>query len=478
MGYINFMVFSSVIFLFMFLPTVLLGNFLLKKEYRNYFLLIMSLGFYAFGEPKLIYVMLISICINYFSGILIHYGRIKKSEFISRFFIFIGISLNLLLLFYFKYFGFFTASMNDIFNSNLPLKEIILPIGISFFTFQGMSYIIDLYRDKVPVQKNICFLALYVTLFPQLIAGPIVRYIDINGEIRNRECSASMFTDGISRFVVGLAKKMIIANHMGLVADKVFELDPTQTLTTTVAWIGAISYTFQIYFDFSGYSDMAIGLGKMLGFNFLENFNYPYISKSITEFWRRWHISLSSWFRDYVYIPLGGNRRGNVYFNLTCVFLVTGLWHGASFNFIVWGLWHGLFIVFEKVLRLKNISFNIPAPLKWVYTMLVVIIGWVIFRAVNITFALEFLKVMFGLGNNSPIVLFNIGYYLTIKIILITIISIIASVPLLNYINNKISTISPILQDISSKICLIVLFMTSIILIMTSTYNPFIYFRF
>lgn len=472
------MVFSSVIFLFMFLPTVLVGNFLIKKQYRNYFLLIMSLGFYAFGEPKLIYVMLFSISINYFSGLLIYYGKIKSSEFIERFFIFIGVALNLYLLFYFKYFDFFVSSVNSIFHSDIPLKSIILPIGISFFTFQGMSYIIDLYRGKVSVQKNICYLALYVTLFPQLIAGPIVRYIDINDEIENRECTVSMFSEGISRFVVGLAKKMVIANHMALVADKVFELDPTQTLTTTVAWIGAIAYTFQIYFDFSGYSDMAIGLGKMLGFNFLENFNYPYISKSITEFWRRWHISLSSWFRDYVYIPLGGNRKGNVYFNLTCVFLVTGLWHGASFNFVVWGLWHGLFIVIEKIFKVKNINFNIPSYIKWLYTMLVVVIGWVMFRAIDLGYAVEYIKVMFGFGNHSPVVLFNIGYYLTTKIILISIISIIASMPVLSYLQSKIDRVSPIISDISSRLCVIALFVVSIILIMTSTYNPFIYFRF
>lgn len=472
------MVFSSVIFLFLFLPIVLVGNFLLKKEYRNYFLLIMSLGFYAFGEPKLVYVMVFSIAINYFSGLLIYYGKVKKSEFIERFSIFIGVSLNLYLLFYFKYFDFFISSANKVFGSNIPLKEIVLPIGISFFTFQGMSYIIDLYRDKVPVQKNICYLALYVTLFPQLIAGPIVRYIDVNEQIENRQCNVTMFSEGISRFVVGLAKKMVIANHMGLVTDKVFELDPTDTLTTTVAWIGAITYTFQIYFDFSGYSDMAIGLGKMLGFDFLENFNYPYISKSITEFWRRWHISLSSWFRDYVYIPLGGNRRGNVYFNLTCVFLVTGLWHGASFNFIVWGLWHGLFIVIEKVVKLKGINLNIPSPIKWLYTMTIVVIGWVLFRAPDLTYAIEFLKVMFLIGNSEPIVLFNIGYYLTIKNTLIIAISIIASVPILSLVKKQMDRVSPLVTDISGKLCAISLFVVSIILIMTSTYNPFIYFRF
>lgn len=317
------MVFSSTIFLFIFLPLILAGYFLIKENYRNIFLLLASLGFYAWGEPKFVFVMLISILINYTAGLSIYYSKKHHNKWGNRIILFVGVMGNLIPLFYFKYFDFFISSVNGITGLNLPLKNIILPIGISFFTFQGMSYILDLYMDKVEVQKKFINMALYVSLFPQLIAGPIVRYEDVNEQIEYRVCTIDKFVIGIRRFVMGLAKKAIIANNVGLVADQIFNNNPTEN-SVAIAWLGIICYTMQIYFDFSGYSDMAIGLGKMFGFDFLENFNYPYISTSITEFWRRWHISLSSWFRDYVYIPLGGNRSGNVYFNLLVVFLVTG----------------------------------------------------------------------------------------------------------------------------------------------------------
>ncbi|MGL5973125.1 MAG: MBOAT family O-acyltransferase [Oscillospiraceae bacterium] len=470
------MIFSSVIFLFLFLPFVLLGNFIIKKEFRNVFLLIISLGFYAWGGPSLVLVMLFSIFINYSSGLFIYYTKTKSSIFMQRFSLFIGVSLNLALLFYYKYFDFFISTTNKIFKSDISLLNIALPIGISFFTFQGMSYILDLYTDKVGVQKKFINIALYVSLFPQLIAGPIVRYKDINDQIDSRNVDIAKFSNGISRFVVGLSKKVIIANNMGYVADQIFKLDPDISLTTLVAWIGAISYSFQIYFDFSGYSDMAIGLGKMLGFDFLENFNYPYISKSITEFWRRWHISLSSWFRDYVYIPLGGNRRGNVYFNLLVVFLVTGLWHGASFNFIFWGLWHGMFLIIERIFKTNNINIKIPSFIKWIFTMLIVQIGWVLFRADSLTFAISYLKSMFFLDNQVPLVLFTARWYATNKVIFVGILSIIAATPILLKIKSKLN--NEFLRSTLSNICIIFLFAVSIMLVMTSTYNPFIYFRF
>ncbi len=464
-------VFSSVIFIFYFLPVVLIGVYTIKKEqYVNIFLLLASLFFYAWGEPKFIFIMILSIFINYFIGLAIG-NKGNKNAMIRKLFMIVGVALNLLLLFYFKYVDFVIESINAL-GFNIPLRNVVLPIGISFFTFQGMSYILDLYMGKVCVQKNVLNIALYIALFPQLIAGPIVRYIDVNKQINKRYCSISKFSYGIRRFCIGLSKKVLIANVVGETADMIFSNPVTENFAST-AWVGAICYSFQIYFDFSGYSDMAIGLGKMLGFDFLENFNYPYISKSVKDFWRRWHISLSSWFRDYVYIPLGGNRKGNVYINLAIVFLLTGIWHGAAWNFIVWGSWHGLFLIFERIIKKQHFIIVVPRIIKYIYTMLVVLIGWVLFRAPDLTSAFKYLGIMFGFIKPENVG-FKVWYFLNRKIIFTIILGAVASLPVLKKINIKNDNIRVVISNIGC----IILFVISLMFIITSTYNPFIYFRF
>ena len=471
------MVFSSIIFLFFFLPIVLAGYYLLKVEYRNIYLLMVSLAFYAFAKPKFILVLLCSILINYIMGLLINYAKSNFNVILNRLILTITVILNLGLLFYFKYMNFFISSVNEICKSNIALINVALPLGISFFTFQGMSYTLDLYMGKVKVQKNFINIALYMSFFPKLAQGPITRYRDINGQIDSRECSIDKFYNGANRFIIGLAKKVIIADQIGYVVDQIFSKSPNEN-SIAIAWLGAVCYTIQIYFDFSGYSDMAIGLGKMFGFEFMENFNYPYISKSLTEFWRRWHISLSTWFRDYVYIPLGGNRTGNMYFNLFVVFLVTGIWHGAAWNFIIWGLWHGLFLIIEKILKVKNIKIKAPVFIKELYTILIVLLGWVLFRAPNLNYAINYIGVMFGV-----VAVKNVGFtafwYLTPKIITLIVISLIASIPLKDLLKNIYKTVEgTYLEFIGKNLYLIFIFVISIMCVMTSTYNSFIYFKF
>ena len=339
------MVFSSTMFLFVFFPITLIGYWLIRKELKNYWLLLVSLVFFGWSQPKYFWIILLNIAVNYSASMLMDTIGKKHRKSI----LFGGISLNLALLFYFKYFDFAIDSINKMFGSSFELFNIVLPIGISFFTFQGMSYIVDVYKGEVAVQKNPLKVALYITLFPQLIAGPIVRYKDIAAEIDDRSTSIDDFAAGAERFIIGLGKKAIIANTMAMCADSIWQ-NGAGNIQWITAWVGSIAYTLQIYFDFSGYSDMAIGLGRMFGFHFVENFNLPYISKSITEFWRRWHISLSTWFRDYVYIPLGGNRK-HVYRNLLIVFFLTGVWHGASWTFVVWGGYNGAFLLIERLRR-------------------------------------------------------------------------------------------------------------------------------
>ncbi|MGB5708663.1 MAG: MBOAT family O-acyltransferase, partial [Arenicellales bacterium] len=344
------MVFSSVLFLFLFLPVVLLLYWVIPNKWRNSFLLIVSLTFYAWGEGLFVGIMLLSIAMNYVFGLAIERGNARA----GRLWVGIAVMANLALLGVFKYANFLVENINTLFSSTgiqlITIDQIHLPIGISFFTFQAMSYVIEVHRRVMPAQTNLLNLGLYIALFPQLIAGPIVRYHDIAAQLKTRFVNAGQVAYGIERFVIGLGKKVLIANPMGAVADEIFALPP-DSITATVAWTAVACYSLQIYFDFSGYSDMAIGLGRMFGFKFLENFNYPYISQSIQEFWRRWHISLSNWFRDFLYLPLGGNRRGpgRTYFNLLIVFLLCGLWHGASWNFVVWGLLHGSFLVLERI---------------------------------------------------------------------------------------------------------------------------------
>ncbi len=469
------MVFSSTMFLFLFMPVVLLGHSIIRKELRNVFLLLMSLGFYAYGEPKFVFVMIASCIVNYVSAYLI--AKFERVLILKRLFLVCSLLCNLGILFYYKYFNFVISNINGLFGTDFVLRNIVLPIGISFFTFQGMSYVIDVYTGKVEVQKNPLNVMLYVSLFPQLIAGPIVRYSDINSQIEERTVSADGFVLGLKRFTYGLAKKVIISNHMALIADLAFNSEVSK-LSAAMAWLGAICYTLQIYFDFSGYSDMAIGLGKMLGFDFLENFNYPYISKSITEFWRRWHISLSSWFRDYVYIPLGGNRRGNVYVNLWVVFILTGIWHGASWNFIFWGIWHGFFIMAERILKKKEVNIKLPKILKWLYTVLIVIIGWVFFRAADLTTAVCYLKSMIMLNGNS-LTDSAAGYYFA-NIAVLLIIGTVLCAPIykkLGEISDKF-VLPNRLRAVFSPVFIICLFLLAAAFTVASTYNPFIYFNF
>jgi alginate O-acetyltransferase complex protein AlgI len=471
------MVFSTQIFLFLFLPLVLAGYYLLKvkESLRITFLLLASLFFYAWGEPKYVLVMLLSIIIDYVFGLLIHI-KLNNKNF-AKVFLFLAIACNLGILFYFKYFNFTIDTFNSLLNTDFVFKKIALPIGISFYIFQGMSYLIDLYYQKVTVQKNPIKLAFYISFFPQLMAGPIVRYKDIEGQINKREESIDKFIAGARRFIIGLGKKVIIANNMGYVADLIFQ-NPATENTAATAWIGIICYTFQIFFDFSGYSDMAIGLGKMFGFTFLENFNYPYISKTLTEFWRRWHISLSSWFRDYVYIPLGGNRTGNVYVNLFIVFVLTGFWHGASFNFLVWGLWHGLFLVIERFFRPKEGIKPIvppPPPIRHAITLLIVVIGWVFFRSPDLEYAMKYLGIMFGVIQPENVG-FTFFYYISPKVFFILFLAIIGSTPLIKIISSKLDNYvlwKPVVYALT-----LILFFLSIVFVTSSSFNPFIYFRF
>lgn len=393
------MVFSSMIFLWIFLPVTLAGYYLLrltrKQDLMNLWLLLVSVLFYSYGEPKYIVLLLISVIINYCSGLLIF--RFQSEQNRKKLILAVCVVLNLSLLGYFKYYNFAASLLDGLLHHEvLPIKNIVLPIGISFYTFQAMSYVIDLYRGKTSVQRSFYKLALYITFFPQLIAGPIVRYRDIAEQIDERSVDLEKFASGVQRFVLGLAKKVLIANTVARGVDRIFDMDFTY-LNTSLAWAGILLYALQIYYDFSGYSDMAIGLGRMFGFEFLENFNLPYISRSIREFWRRWHISLSTWFKEYLYIPLGGNRkgRGRTYLNLLIVFFATGLWHGAGETFVVWGMWHGLFIVLERIFLGDLLDKNRFKPLNHVYTLLVVLLGWVFFRADTLPQAGEYITAMF-----------------------------------------------------------------------------------
>jgi alginate O-acetyltransferase complex protein AlgI len=468
------MVFSSTIFLFLFLPIIILGNFLLNQKYRNTFLFIGSLFFYFWGEKSLTIIMLSSILINYISGIGISY--LQKQKRPTKPLLTLAIIANLSFLLYYKYFDFFLDNIPYFeFKSAFEDSEIILPIGISFFTFQGISYLIDLYRKEVSCQKNIIHLGLYISFFPQLIAGPIIRYHDIASELKSRIITRNLFTEGLVRFIRGLAKKVIIANSLALIADQTFDINPTD-LPTAVAWLGIICYTLQIYFDFSGYSDMAIGLGKMLGFNFKENFNYPYISKSIKEFWRRWHISLSTWFKDYLYIPLGGSRKGALltYRNLLIVFFITGFWHGASYNFIFWGLFHGAFLILEKTKG--SLIEKLPNIIKHIYVLLVVIVGWVFFRAETFNDAIVYLQHLFTPttdGNYIPFIYVN-NYF-----VFVLCLAIIFAAPVRKVISQKFNPEKfESIQLISTYGFHFVLLLFSIMELAQSSYNPFIYYRF
>ena len=467
------MQFSSNIFLLAFLPVVVILHFILPAKFRNYLLLVASLFFYAWGEPIYILLMLFSIVINWSFGMLL-----EKANRGRRILLGVCIAVNLLLLGYYKYFDFFASSINRLLGTQLIAPQNIpLPIGISFFTFQALSYVVDLYRGNCKVQRNVLNLALYISFFPQLIAGPIVRYADIDEQIRHRTVSAENFALGFRRFIYGLAKKVIIANTMAQLTDSVFAIS-LSNMTTVTAWMGAVTYTMQIYYDFSGYSDMAIGLGKMFGFDFLENFRYPYLSRSIHEFWQRWHISLGTWFREYVYIPLGGNRKGTLrtYCNLITVFFLTGMWHGASWNFIVWGLFHGFFQILERV-KLKKFLSKHPL-ISWIYCLLVVVFGWVLFRSESLTNGIKYLLYMVAPWNFGfrDMMIFRIGLTLKEATILFCalfgcgIVQLLAQrLPKLEA-KWKYSSLEFVFLAAALVYC--------VILLAAGTYNPFIYFRF
>ena len=467
------MVFSSTTFLFIFLPVVFLAYIPLGPRLRNILLLFASLVFYAWGEPVFVFVMLASIGINYAFARLIDRGKTDQAK---RGFVAIAMVINLLLLIVFKYTNFIVDNINAVFNLQINVPHISLPIGISFFTFQAMSYIIDVYREKNRSEKSILNVALYISFFPQLIAGPIVKYHDIAEQISKREMTTDKVFYGLRRFIIGLSKKLLIANTVGQVADSIFAAAPAE-LSAGIAWLGAITYVLQIYFDFSGYSDMAIGLASLFGFELKENFNYPYISQSIKEFWRRWHISLSTWFKEYLYIPLGGNRKGYIRtgVNMFIVFLCTGIWHGAAWNFVVWGLFNGLFLLLE--------NYKVLQPEKWprifrhVYAALVFIIGFTIFRAPDMSFATQFISSMFtGRATlTSRWIFAEIGTPFMWSVLII---AIVAAMPIIPKIKATMTEKQgPLLEQIAYGVTLMLLVLC-ILNISSSTFNPFIYFRF
>ena len=467
------MVFSSLTFLMLFLPSVLLIYFAVPRQGKNAVLFIFSLLFYAWGEPIYVGLMIFSTVLDYTCGWLVEKYRGTSKQKIG---LLISVFTNLSLLFFFKYTDFFIGTINTVFGTGIAMLNLPLPIGISFYTFQTMSYTIDVYRGDAKVQKNILSFGAYVSLFPQLIAGPIVRYQDVADQLNERTHSFDRFGDGVKRFVTGLGKKVLLANNIGLLWDAISKT-AAENLTTLAAWLGIIAFAFQIYFDFSGYSDMAIGLGKMFGFEFLENFNYSYTSKSVTEFWRRWHISLGTWFRDYIYIPLGGNRKGLPIQirNIAIVWLLTGFWHGASWNYVLWGVFYGLLLMAEKLFLLKWLK-KAPAFVGHIYTMFAVLFGWVLFAFEDFGKGIAFLKTMFGGGSGfiSNSTLYQILSYLPLLIVCL-----VAATPLAKKIYGKLSCKAGevvLLTVDSVRIAGIMLL--SIAYLISGSYNPFLYFRF
>ena len=497
------MLFSSLVFITIFLPVVLLLYYVIRKEYRNTFLFISSMIFFAWGGVSYSALLIFSIIFNYVIGLLIS-KNIKKKK--GRTYLVIGVVINLLFLGIFKYLNFFIENLNSILSSAhiepVNNNTIILPIGISFYTFQAISYIVGIYKKEAEVQKKFINLAVYISLFPQLIAGPIVRYKDINEQLDNRKESFNDFVYGIQRFVIGLGKKILIANTFAQVADTVFAME-AGNMSSLTAWIGAISYSLQIYYDFSGYSDMAIGLARMFGFKLLENFNFPYISKSINEFWKRWHISLSSWFMNYLFLPLAYNisdkLKKNVYLNIkteniiyliaaSVTFLLCGFWHGASWTFVVWGAYHGFFLIIERFFLRKKLK-KTWKPIRHIYTLLILIIGWVFFRAETLSDALIYVKTMFVGGNyESKLWMFNEHFYE--EKIFILILALVGSTTIFFDIQRIYKKwiekhYSKILVRISTfpvegfgALGLISIFLLCLMSLATNTYNPFIYFRF
>lgn len=482
------MVFSSLIFLYLFLPFCLLGYYLIPHSWRNYWLLSASLIFFAWGGVSFSLVLILSIVLNYLFGLAIqrNMGRPRAKQWLIA-----GVSSNIIILGIFKYTNFFVSNINELLGCaslpQMPQTHILLPIGISFYTFHSLSYLVDIYSGKTAAQRNIFDLSLYITMFSQLVAGPIIRYSDVWTQLRNREHDAHKFASGVERFTIGLGKKVILANTFAAVADNVFNAEPS-SLGTASAWLGMLCYTLQIYCDFAGYSDMAIGIGKMFGFEFMENFNFPYIARTVKDFWRRWHISLSSFFRDYVYIPLGGNRGSvrSTYCNLLAVFFLTGFWHGASWTFILWGLMHGLFMVLER-LGLERLLERAWKPLGHLYTLTAVMLAWVLFRAETVSFAAEYWKALFSFSHTD---IQNIQFQQLVdrQLILALCIAALGASGAFSYtelrLNSLMNGTGYFAKILSFKYHILsALFYASVIILCTvyltaGTYNPFIYYRF
>ena len=486
------MVFSSLVFVFMFLVLTLGIYYAVPFKLKNLVILISGFVFYAWGEPKYVVVMLISTLIDYFAGLVMH--KYNDKIVVKRIALITSLVMNLSLLGIFKYSDFIFGSINDIFGLSLenpfldvtnnvfgavfgakPESYLPLPIGISFFTFQSMSYTIDMYLGKIKVQKNPISFTAFVNLFPQIVAGPIVRYDDVAAELDNRVINLDLIYEGIVRFITGAGKKVLIANGIGQLWNEAFALMGAE-MSVLTAWLGIIGYTLQIYFDFSGYSDMAIGLGKMMGFNFPENFDYPYLSKSISEFWRRWHMTLGAWFRSYVYIPLGGNRcsKWRNVFNLAVVWLLTGIWHGASWNFILWGCLYGVFIIAEKLFLGKLLE-KLPTAVRWLYTMLLVVLGWVLFVTPDLPTAFGYMGIMFG---STGILADSTALYLLLNFGVMLILGIFASTDAWKIIVEKVTAKSPVAVNIITPVAKIAVFILCIAYLADATYNPFLYFNF
>ncbi|MGQ9671216.1 MAG: MBOAT family O-acyltransferase [Desulfosoma sp.] len=485
------MVFASPIFLFLFLPLVLAGHFLCNTSLRNAYLLGVSVFFYAWGEPRYVGLMVFSMLLNYGSGLLLQRTETAPFFGLSRKTVLaLAVGANLLLLIYYKYAGFLVANLSaGLAALGLPLipyNPPSLPLGISFFTFQAMSYVIDVYRRHATVQKNPLHCGLYIALFPQLIAGPIVRYAHVASQIVARTVTVPGFSYGVQRFIVGLSKKVLIANPMGAVTDAIFAL-PVGELTPGAAWLGIACYTLQIYYDFSGYSDMAVGLGSMFGFVFPENFAHPYAARSLRDFWRQWHMTLSSWFRDYLYIPLGGSRQSSfrTAVNLWTVFFLCGLWHGAGWTFIVWGMFHGLCLAWERTRLWRSLVPRLWRPVQHLYTLGIVVMGWVFFRAETVAYALDYLACLFGMGPSSPTGR-DALLYCDPKTVWTLVLGSLFAAPVAPFLAQKLTALlgrSPntllwIAMHTGRCVVLFFLFLASAAHLAAGTYNPFIYFRF
>ena len=471
------MLFSSTVFLFLFLPAVLILYYIVPRKVRNLILFVFSLVFYAWGEPVYVFLMIASTVVAYITGLLADKTKEGRKPWVPKASLIVAILWNMGLLLFFKYTDFFIGNANDLFGMHIKLLGLKLPIGISFYSFQTLSYVIDVYRGDVAAQKNYLTLGTYVALFPQLIGGPIVRYKDVALQLAQRKETLSQFAEGVKRFAIGLGKKVLLANSIGALFDTISST-PQENMSVAAAWLGIIAYTFQIYFDFSGYSDMAIGLGKMFGFDFLENFNYPYISDSITEFWRRWHMSLSSWFRDYVYIPLGGNRKGKLRqcVNIMIVWFLTGFWHGANWNFMIWGVYFGVILLCEKLFLLKVLT-RIPKVIGHIYALILIVIGWGIFAFDDFGKLTQNFKNMFGISDikfiNDQTFAWLVGYAVTFVILIL------ASTPAIRKLGAVVKNGFPALYScVLQPVMVLALLVLCTAYLAGNSFNPFLYFRF